>query len=87
MSRWKITHLVFYSKHGEIRTIEFNKGVTIITGGSNTGKSAVIDSIDYCLGSSSSRIASFITERVTHIGCKWKNNDSEFIANVFRLWH
>ena len=80
MSRWKITHLVFYSKHGEIRTIEFNKGVTIITGGSNTGKSAVIDSIDYCLGSSSSRIASFITERVTHIGCKWKNNDSEFFV-------
>lgn len=80
MSRWNITDLVFYSKHGEVRTIEFNKGVTIITGGSNTGKSAVIDSIDYCLGSSSSRIASFITDRVTHIGCKWKNKESEFFV-------
>lgn len=78
MSRWNITHLVFYSKHGEIRSIEFNKGVTIITGGSATGKSAIIDSIDYCLGSSSSRIASFITERITHVGCKWKNRESEF---------
>jgi len=82
MSRWNISHIVFYSKHGQQRIIKFNVGeVTIITGGSNTGKSAIIDTIDYCLGSSQSEIASFVTERVTHVGAKWKNDETEmFIA-------
>ncbi len=46
-----------YNRHGDIRNIKFNPGkLNIITGRSRTGKSAIIDIVDYCLGSSHFRI-------------------------------
>ena len=81
MSRWNISHLVFYSKNDLHRAIEFNvNDVTIITGASNTGKSAVISAIDYCLGSSSSNIPAFVSARVTHIATKWVDGTTEFVV-------
>jgi hypothetical protein len=81
MSRWNISHLVFYSKNQQHRILEFNiDAVTIITGASNTGKSALITSIDYCLGSSSCKVAAFVTERVTHIATKWTDGTTEFLV-------
>ena len=72
---------MFYSKNQQIRVIEFKANeVTIITGASNTGKSAVITSIDYCLGSSSCKIPAFVTERVTHVATKWSNGVAEFLV-------
>ncbi|PUZ25497.1 hypothetical protein DCC81_14530 [Chitinophaga parva] len=80
MSRWNISHLVYYSTHNEKRIIEFNVGdTTIVTGGSNTGKTAIIDTIDYCLGSSSCKIASFVTDRVSHVASKWVNDKTEIL--------
>lgn len=80
MNRWNIHSLVFFSKHGKRRIIEFNlNDTTIITGASNTGKSAIIDSIDYCLGASRCNIASFVIERTTHIATKWTNGDQNFL--------
>ncbi len=47
----QIRSILLYSKDGRVRTLSFKPGsVNIITGKSNTGKSAVIDIIDYCLG-------------------------------------
>lgn len=34
------------------RTIEFNKGLTIISGEKTSGKSLILSLIDYCLGKS-----------------------------------
>ncbi|WP_207428964.1 hypothetical protein [Pedobacter sp. SYSU D00535] len=81
MSRWNISHLAFYSKNNLCRTIEFNvNGVTIITGASNTGKSAIISAIDYCLGSSTCNIPAFVSARVTHIATRWSDGTTAFIA-------
>ncbi|WP_131537882.1 DUF3732 domain-containing protein [Pedobacter nototheniae] len=81
MSRWNISHLAFYSKNDLCRTIEFNiNDVTIITGASNTGKSAVISAIDYCLGSSTCNIPAFVSARVTHIATRWSDGTTAFVV-------
>ena len=47
----QIKEIVLYSQKGEKRVLELIPGRTnIITGGSATGKSALIDIVDYCLG-------------------------------------
>lgn len=54
----QILELVLYGKNGQKRTLSFNPGkVNIIPGESKTGKSAVGDIIDYCMGGSSCNIA------------------------------
>jgi hypothetical protein len=54
----QIRELVIYGKNGKVRTLPFKLGkVNIITGKSKSGKSAVGDIIDYCLGGGSCNIA------------------------------
>jgi hypothetical protein len=49
----QIDRIALYSTSGQIRVLTFRTGaVNIITGKSRTGKSAIIDIIDYCLGRS-----------------------------------
>lgn len=53
----QIRKIVLYSKKGQIRTVDFKLGaVNIITGKSRTGKTAIIDIIDYCLGRSNFKV-------------------------------
>jgi hypothetical protein len=81
MSRWNISHLIFYSKNGLSREINFRiNDVTIITGASNTGKSAVITSIDYCLGSSTCKIPTYIADRISYVGSKWTDGTTQFFV-------
>ena len=54
----QIKELIIYGKNSKVRKISFEIGkVNIITGRSKTGKSAIGDIIDYCLGGSSCNIA------------------------------
>lgn len=54
----QILDIILYSKSGERRILSFDIGkVNIITGDSKTGKTAIIDIIDYCLGSSDFKVA------------------------------
>lgn len=47
----QIAKIVLYSRKGEIRELDFTLGsLNVLTGGSKTGKSAIIDIIDYCTG-------------------------------------
>lgn len=49
----QIKTIALYRVNGQIRTLNFKLGaVNIITGKSRTGKSALIDIVDYCLGRS-----------------------------------
>jgi len=49
----QIKSIILYNNAGNFRELKFKLGaVNIITGKSSTGKSALIDIIDYCLGSS-----------------------------------
>ena len=55
--RFCINEIILWLKSGEIRTIPFlNNKVNVITGNSDTGKSSVLDIIDYCLCSSKANI-------------------------------
>ena len=82
MSRWNISDVVFYSIHGQKRVLEFAPSqVSIITGASGTGKSYVIQAIDYCLGSSSLNLSNLIQNKLTHVAVKWVKGDTQvFVA-------
>ncbi|PWK26989.1 uncharacterized protein DUF3732 [Arcicella aurantiaca] len=54
----QIIDIILYSRSGEQRILSFDTGkVNIITGDSKTGKTAIIDIVDYCLGSSDFKVA------------------------------
>jgi len=62
---FQIEKIILYNKNGEQRLISLNKkSVNIITGDSNTGKSSLIDIIDYCLCSKSCNTKDIILEYV-----------------------
>ena len=51
-----ISDIVLFSESGEKRHLTFDKGLNIITGDSKTGKSALIEIVDFCLFSKRSTI-------------------------------
>jgi hypothetical protein len=54
---FQVLNLVLYSFDGRSRTIEFNAGrMNVIAGDTHTGKSALIDIVDYCLGAGECRV-------------------------------
>ena len=54
----QIRELVLYGYNGKVRHLPFALGkVNIITGRSKSGKSAIGDIIDYCMGGDSCNIA------------------------------
>ena len=54
----QIKSLIFYNKKGDKRILPFKIGkVNIITGESKTGKTAIIDVVNYCLGSEDCRVS------------------------------
>ncbi len=80
---FSIKALVLYSHDGDQRVVTFRThGLNIITGKSKTGKSAIIDIVDYCLGRGSFNIAEgFIRKRVSWFGFHLsKGGDEVFIA-------
>ena len=64
-----ISHIFLFSEDQETRTLKFDDGLNIITGDSKTGKSAVIEIIDYCLFASRSTIPKGIITDWTEIYC------------------
>jgi len=82
MSRWNIQNIVYYSHDGHKRELTFDReSVNIVTGASNTGKTAIIKTIDYCLGSSKCNIPSFIKDRVSHVSVKWSDGTTELLVS------
>ena len=78
-----VESLSIYSFNGECRTINFKvHGVNIITGGAKTGKSSIIDIIDYCLGRKECYVADGVIREIV----SWfavlleKDGDQLFIA-------
>lgn len=79
----QILDIVLYSHEGESRSLSLKPGeVNVITGASKTGKSALIDIVDYCLGSSSCRVPDGIIRRsVSWFGLRIQVADGQaFIA-------
>ena len=63
----QIAKLILYSRRGEVREVAFRAGkLNILTGGSKTGKSAIIDIIDYCTGRGECNVADGVIRK--HVG-------------------
>ena len=78
-----INSITIYSYNGEQRTVTFNKsGLNIITGKSMTGKSSLIDIIEYCFGRGECQVAEgTIRQHVSWFAVEIENDDDVlFIA-------
>lgn len=79
----QIIEIVLYSHDGRMRQLPLQTGkVNVITGASKTGKSALIDIVDYCLGSRTCRVPDGILRNaVSWFGLRLKLADGEaFVA-------
>ncbi len=79
----QIAKIVLYSRKGEVRELAFRPGrLNVLTGASKTGKSAIIDIIDYCTGRTDCNVADGVIRR--HVGwyaVLFQLNDSQiFVA-------
>ncbi len=82
MNRWNISSVIYYSHNSKKRQLDFDcNKVNIITGASNTGKSAIIKTIDYCLGSTNCDIPIFIKERTSCVSVKWTDGTAEILVS------
>jgi hypothetical protein len=60
----QIAKIVLYSRTGEVRELNFKPGrLNILTGASKTGKSAIIDIVDYCTGRNECNVADGVIRR------------------------
>lgn len=78
MRRWNIRKLVLYSRNEQKKEIEFDlEAVNIITGRPHSGKSAIIEIIDYCLGSTECHIPEMVKERTSWVGVLWQKDKTQ----------
>ncbi|RAT96986.1 DUF3732 domain-containing protein [Brevibacillus sp. Leaf182] len=78
MKRWNIRQILLYSHDGRRNEITFDlEKVNIITGDSQTGKSAIPEIIDYVLGSSECHIPTYVRRSVAWVGVLWKKDETE----------
>jgi len=75
-----ISRIFLFNSLGEVKTVKLNDGLNIITGDSKTGKSAIIEIIDYCLFSSRSTIPKGIIDNWVELFCiVLKNKDKNIL--------
>lgn len=79
MSRWNIRSIMLYSHDGRRRDIGLEPGkVNIITGSSHTGKSAIVEIIDYCMGAGECHLPPTIRDRTSWVAMLWEMDDQRF---------
>ncbi|RQM47087.1 DUF3732 domain-containing protein [Paraburkholderia bannensis] len=73
--------IILWSNSGEQRRLDFARNkVNVLSGESHTGKSALLDIIDYCFLASSHKLPySVINENVAWYGLKFFINDKTFV--------
>ena len=79
----QIAKLVLYSHRGDVREVSFSLGrLNVLTGASKTGKSAIIDIVDYCTGRSECNVAAgVIRKHVSWYAILFQLGDSQiFVA-------
>lgn len=62
-----IEKICLFSKDGDMREVSFTSGLNIITGDSQTGKSALVEIVDYCLFSKRSSIPKYVITDFSHL--------------------
>jgi hypothetical protein len=79
----QLLSLILYNSDGERRTVEFRPGaLNIVTGESQTGKSALLTIVEYCLGRDSMRVpVGPITDTVVWYAALWQMDEGRaFVA-------
>src|SRR5690348_13394426 len=79
----QIAKIVLYSQSGEVRELTFNLGgLSVLTGASKSGKSAIIDIVDYCTGRSACNVADgVIRKHVSWYAVVFQRDDEQiFLA-------
>jgi len=78
--KFHFTKIILWLKDGQRRELNFQPNkVNVITGDSNTGKTAVLEIIDYCFFASKSKISqSVINENVLWYGLLFNINDKQY---------
>ncbi|MCE9551918.1 MAG: DUF3732 domain-containing protein [Planctomycetes bacterium] len=80
MSRWQIKSVLFYSHDNRRVELPFKlNDVTIIVGESYSGKSAIIEAVDYAMGASQCHIPGIVRETCSWVGILWIQEKSEFL--------
>ena len=75
---WQLHKIVLFSHDGRRHSVPengFKSGVSIVLGDSNTGKSAILEIINYCLGASECEIADYIKRRCKWVGAQFRRGD------------
>jgi len=82
----QIKNIILYKDAENIRVLPFEIGkVNIITGESKSGKTALIDIVDYCLGSKDCKVAEGVIRDNVHwfaITLSFNSNEEYFIARL-----
>jgi hypothetical protein len=78
----RIRHLAFHGPNREPASIEFGAGLNLIYGASDTGKSFVVEAIDFMLGGKTT--LRDIPERVGMIACSSASKPSKASNSRFR---
>src|SRR5688572_19357131 len=50
MNRLTLTHLTLFGPNVDTASVEFGPGTTVVRGPSDTGKSFIVDAVDFMLG-------------------------------------
>lgn len=77
----KIKSIHVYSDDGRRRDVAFHDGLNVITGRSSTGKSALSDIIEYCMGRSTFNVPEgVIRDRVTWFAVIYRFDGEEVLV-------
>lgn len=82
-----IERILIVNHDGEFRKVDLTPGVNIITGDSQTGKSALIDIIDYCLFSKRSSIPKYVITDYAYIYSTIFKLDSKRVIVARQAWN
>ena len=81
MSRWQIARIFLYSHDNRRVELKFDlSAVNILVGCSYSGKSALVEVIDYCLGASKCLIPGIVRESSSWVGVLWRRDKGDILV-------
>ncbi|AZG72219.1 DUF3732 domain-containing protein [Shewanella livingstonensis] len=75
-----IKKVIIFNSSGDMRFVDFKRGVNVITGDSKTGKSAILEIVDYCLFSGVSSIPAGVITEFAELFCVIYEVDGNYIV-------
>ena len=80
MSRWQIKSLLFYSHHGKRVSLDLApSALNIVVGQSYSGKSALVEALDYSMGAGECHVPGIVREACSWVGTVWFCDKTEIL--------